>query len=155
MGTWGDGPFDNDQAMDVIDDLAQLSAGERKAHLHKLFAAVLAPASTVTELPFWPKEVIAAASLIALVLPGGSVVLDPQKSEDYIPDDEADGDAEWTHALLTDPDEELIKAACRALEIVADPNSKWFTDWVCGDDEEAEWLASIVRVLHAGANREA
>ncbi|MEU4625179.1 hypothetical protein AB0G04_35050 [Actinoplanes sp. NPDC023801] len=24
----------------------------------------------------------------------------------------------------------------------------------CGDDEEAEWLARIVRVLHAGANRE-
>ncbi|MFC4063414.1 DUF4259 domain-containing protein [Actinoplanes subglobosus] len=151
MGSWGDGPFDNDQAMDVIDDLAQMGADERRARLHELFAAVFAPAPAGTEVPFWPKEVIAAASLVALVLPGGSVVLDPQSSDDYVPDD----DAEWTDALLTDPGEELIRAAGRALEVVADPESKWFTDWVCGDDDEAAWLANIVRVLHAGTNREA
>ncbi|SCE79697.1 protein of unknown function (DUF4259) [Micromonospora viridifaciens] len=153
MGTWGDGPFDNDQAMDIIGELAEMEESERREHLQKLFATVLDPSSAPAdaEIPFWPKEVIAAASLIALVLPGGSVVFDPENSDDYGPEAEENADDEWLDALLPEPGGELIRLASEALQVVADPDSKWFTDWVCGDDEEAEWLASIVRILSDSA----
>lgn len=155
MGTWGDGPFDNDQAMDIIGELGELEEDERRKHIQALFATVLDPslAPADAEVPFWPKEVVAAASLIALVLPGGAVVFDPQSSDDYDPEAEENADDEWLVALLPEPDGELIKLASGALQVVADPGSKWFTDWLCGDDEEAEWLARIIRVLNDGARR--
>lgn len=104
-------------------------------------------------MPFWPKEVVAAASLIALVLLGGSVVFDPESADDHDPEAVENADDEWLDALLPEPGGELIMLASQALQVVADPDSKWSTDWLCGDDEEAEWLASIVRVLNEGARQ--
>lgn len=156
MGTWGDGPFENDQAMDIIGELAEMEEDERREHVQRLFATVLDPSSAPAdaEVPFWPKEVVAAASLLALALPGGSVVFDPQSVDDYDPEAEENADDEWLGALVSEPGGELIRLASEALQVVADPDSKWFTDWICGDDEEAAWLASIVRVLNEGARQQ-
>jgi hypothetical protein len=154
MGSWGDGPFDNDQAMDIIGELADMEEVERRQRMRRLFATVLDPsiASAELEVPFWPKEVIAVASLIALVLPGGSIVLDPESSDDYDPEAEENADDEWLGALLAEPGGDLIRLASQALRVVSNPNSTWFIDWVGGDDEEAEWLAKIVLVLDGNSD---
>ncbi|GAB4060590.1 class I SAM-dependent methyltransferase [Catellatospora paridis] len=48
----------------------------------------------------------------------------------------------------------LTTLAAQALRVVADPDSKWFTDWLCGDGEAVEGSASNVRVLNGGARRQ-
>ncbi|MFI9487673.1 DUF4259 domain-containing protein [Promicromonospora sp. NPDC052451] len=65
MGTWGAGPFDNDSAEELADDLAAETRGRRAESLYKLFSASIEQAQDAD-----PSEVVAAAVIVAASRPG-------------------------------------------------------------------------------------
>ncbi|MFG2104417.1 DUF4259 domain-containing protein [Micromonospora echinaurantiaca] len=144
VGTWGPHPFDNDQALDLFDELAEMDEQEKAEHLRELFGDVLGPP---TGRQLWPKEVIAGAALIALALPGGAAVVDEEG--DYDKDAEENADDDWAAVLLSAPSRDLISLALEALRVVTMPGSQWYASW--GPDEDrVGYAATITRVLQTG-----
>lgn len=104
-------------------------------------------------------EVVAAAALIALPLPGGLVAIrvhpagDDGMWGDFDPDDEDNADDEWTPALLRSPSAGLIKLAITSALHVTGVDSQWRSVWVLDSDrdEAVERVAQAVAVLERAA----
>ena len=141
MGTWGPHPFDNDQALDLFDELAEMDEQEKAEHFRQLFGDVLDPP---TGKQLWPKEVVAGAALIALALPGGAAVVDEEG--DYDKDAEENADDDWATALLSAPSLDLTSLALKALRAVTMPGSQLYASWVL-DEDRMRHVATIAKVL--------
>ncbi|GAA1763846.1 DUF4259 domain-containing protein [Luedemannella helvata] len=132
MGTWGTGPFGSDGALDLLDELAELEEDERLAELGRILSATSEnPELLMSEV--YPDEVVAAAALVAISLPGGASIGGSQG--------EAVAD-ELAAAALSVPAFELAGQALMALNSVAGQGGLWLSGWT--DDEK---LASATQTV--------
>lgn len=128
MGTWGCAPFDNDDAVDLLDDLAEADDVDLVDTLRDALAQV-ADEDGYLEAPD-VSEAVAAACLVAARLPGGPRPEDPAATD-----------------LLDDRpfevDDDLRVAADRALAraFVRDDN-EWYELW-----EDADALDEVTAAL--------
>lgn len=79
MGTWGPGPFDNDQAGDFEDLLSETEPSEREVRLRRTLSRP--SADTIRD---W-EEAVAAAAVIAEQCPGGERFCPPWRPPRYRP----------------------------------------------------------------------
>ncbi|MFJ8580371.1 DUF4259 domain-containing protein [Micromonospora sp. NPDC093277] len=147
MGTWSSGPFDNDQAMDLLDELAEMDEDQKAEHFREVFTNAL---SSSPSERVWPKEVVAAAAVVALALPGGAVVVNFEEG-DFDPDAEENAEDEWSAAILREPGSALAGLALEALSGVTRAGGEWFSSWLLEDDRDAAVVRvdSIARVLRS------
>ncbi|MBB5869708.1 hypothetical protein F4553_003087 [Allocatelliglobosispora scoriae] len=118
MGTWGYGPFDNDTAADWMADLEEAGRRERITMVREVLKA------TVAEEEFLDgalaAEAIAAATVVAALLPGGEelesgfdedIFGEPDDNGPHVPEDlpglaqaaldrALGGDSEWVKMWL-------------------------------------------------------
>ena len=118
VGTFGTGPFDSDDALDLVDQLTD-QPGQHDEVLRRLLYRVRdRPGSLDRE--FSAGEVLAAAAIVAASLPGGEGI--QQKLDDLAYDVDA--------ILIPAPDGELIDAARQALLFVAGRDGAWHAGWI-------------------------
>jgi hypothetical protein len=128
VGTWGCAPFDNDDAVDLLDDLAEADDVDLVDTLRDALAQV-ADGDGYLDAPE-VSEAVAAACLVAARLPGGPRPEDPAATD-----------------LLDDRpfevDDDLRIAGSRALEraFVRDDN-EWYELW-----EDADALDEVSAAL--------
>ncbi|MEU4780686.1 DUF4259 domain-containing protein [Micromonospora sp. NPDC023633] len=115
MGTWDDGPFDNDSAADWCGDLHDADPAARKA----MVRAALTTAALNTGYLGHDDAVsaIAAAAIVASQIPGGDPITSP-----YAPDFLLAGDC-------LDLDDDLPQLALDALDRVFSGDSEWRDQW--------------------------
>jgi uncharacterized protein DUF4259 len=138
MGTSGTGPFDSDGALDFLDGLAELPAGQRREVLERLFL-VVRNAPEQLERTVFPDEVVAAAAVVAASLSGGASIRQQLANTGY------DADA----ILVTEADPELAASALNALRRAAGRDGPWHHGWTSPDDavrarQTTEQLAAIL-----------
>jgi hypothetical protein len=118
MGTFGTGPFDNDGALDLLDELASQPADQRREVLERIFFRVRDRPDLLGR-KFFPDEVVAAAAVVAANLPGGEGIRQDLADKGY------DVDA----VLLPAADPELNDSALEALLFAAGPDGPWHAGW--------------------------
>jgi hypothetical protein len=124
MGAWDSGPFGNDDALDFLDYLAELTDAERVPRIR----AALETGDGYLEGP----EAFAAVAAAALVAVANGM-----------PPDDVLMSAEMHWAATTVPADDEIRAQARAaLARVSGADSEWRELW-----EEAGSLAEAVTVL--------
>ncbi|MEU7821541.1 DUF4259 domain-containing protein [Catellatospora sp. NPDC049133] len=156
MGAWSAAPFGNDRALDLLEELAELDDLGKSDLLGDVFREGLA---SVADNPPLAHEVVAAAALIALALPGGLVSIsrhpagDDDGFGDFDPADEGNAEEEWTPALLRSPEAGLIGQAIAAVLHVTGADSEWRSVWMleADRDEAIERVALVVAVLERAA----
>lgn len=112
MGTFGAGPFDSDAALDLLDELADRSKGDRPAALARMFTSVTGNPQLLWR-EYFPDQVVAAAALVAASLPGGESITAPLRDlvdNELVPD-----------GRLPTPAPELAQPALDTLFFVASP----------------------------------
>jgi hypothetical protein len=126
VGTWGAGLFDSDTAQDLLDSLEDLTPTMRAERLRAVLER--APGMTESNPRSAEEEVITAAAIVGIHLPGGDTV---EVDEDYpdIP--------QW---LIRPIPAELAALARQALDVALPEDSWWWNSWVNPDD-----LARITR----------
>lgn len=123
MTTWGGGPFDNDEAMDLVVALIKADHEERERRIR---TALVLPKDVVQRPE--ASQAVAAAALVAAA--NGMPTLDPP---------------ELTHMVKAGGipvDNDALESARAALSRVATGKSAWREEW-----EQAERLADVERVL--------
>jgi hypothetical protein len=118
MGTWGTGPFSNDDALDLRDALGTQPASQRRETLERIFFRVQARPGLLG-WTFFPDEIVAAAAVVAARLPGGEGLRQDLADQGY------DVDA----ILVPAPDPELNHSALQALLVAAGPDGPWHGGW--------------------------
>ncbi|MER7330468.1 MULTISPECIES: DUF4259 domain-containing protein [unclassified Micromonospora] len=115
MGTWDDGPFDNDTAADWCGELHDADPSARAA----MVRAALTTAALNTGYLDHDDAVsaIAAAAIVASLMPGGDPITSP-----YAPDFLLAGES-------LDLDDDLPQLAVEALDRVLSDDSEWRSDW--------------------------
>ncbi len=115
MGTWGDGPFENDTAADWSAELDAAAPGDRAEVIRAALAAAAQSADYLdADLA---QAAIAAAAVVAAQRPGGPP-LDPS----YAPQLIADG-------IVLDLPEEIRELAVAALDRVGSDDSELCELW--------------------------
>ncbi|GGN31409.1 hypothetical protein FHR83_004472 [Actinoplanes campanulatus] len=137
MGAWGIGPFDNDNAADWSGDLHEAAPGERAALIRRTLEEVLHEGEYLQVDT--GDEAVAAAAVIASLLPGGTAL-----TTAYAPDFLIEG------GTLDLPDD-LPALALRALDRVAGDDSEWAELWEDGLPKVLAALQPIREVLEAAA----
>jgi len=131
VGTWGTGPFDNDTAADVADDLDDAPPGEREALVRGVLTRTVSDAGYLAEA----EEAVAAAALVAAQCPGGGpvdTVYGPQQPLPAFPEDLRElaasaldrvlADDSWLRGNWNDPAKmRQWLASVRAFRDVLDP----------------------------------
>jgi hypothetical protein len=122
MGAWANGPFDNDDALDFVDDLAE-APGWRTVvqaldHVTKQAGYLEAPEGSIA---------VAAAAIVAASV--GDVTILPDNHREL-------------KTALGAPPEGVVALARSALARVVAPASELDELWQEGDDHDA-WLAQI------------
>lgn len=123
MGTWGDGPFDNDDAGDWVYEAEE--AGDAADFVRETLGEVRSDEYLEADVA---SRAIAAAAWVASALPGQKSVAD-------------DGGPEEAPPPLTP---ELRDEAIRALRRVLATDSEWLELW---EDADGEGAALSVRDL--------
>jgi hypothetical protein len=118
VGTFGTGPFDSDDALDLVDQLADQPDQRCEVLEHLFFRVRDRPGSLDRE--FSACEVVAAAAIVAASLPGGEEIR--QELADLAYDVDA--------ILVPAPDGELIDSARQALLFVAGRDGAWYHGWI-------------------------
>jgi hypothetical protein len=133
MGTWDDGPFDNDSAADWCDGLHDADPSVRAA----IVRAVLATAARNTGWLDHGDAVpaIAAAAIVASQMPGGEPITSP-----YAPDFLLAGE-------FLDLDDDVPQLAVEALDRVLGDDSEWRIDWAEAGVQEFPQLDKLRAVL--------
>jgi hypothetical protein len=124
MGTFGTGPFDNDGGLDLLDELADQPADQRREVLERIFFRVRERPDLLGWKVF-PDEVVAAAAVVAASLPGGEDIRQDLADKSY------DVDA----VLLPAANPELNASALEALLLAAGRDGPWHEGW--SDPEDA------------------
>lgn len=127
MGAWGAGPFDNDDALDLLGDLAEAGDAEIVDGLRDAIAQTGEPG--YLEAPA-VCEAVAAACLVAGRLPGGPRPLS-EEAADFLDD----------HPFAVD--ESLRADAERAIgRAFQRPDNEWYELW-----EDADALDEVEAAL--------
>ncbi|WP_083612692.1 DUF4262 domain-containing protein [Mycolicibacterium sp.] len=114
VGAWGTGPFDNDTAGDWANDFDDIAPGARLAFLERTFEQVRG-ADVLDNREC--EEVVAAAAVVAALMPGGPVIDTSMGPESLENDQEFE------------VSEDLRILAVAALREVARPDSEWAQLW--------------------------
>jgi len=140
MGTWGEGPFDNDDVADWVDELAESTPDERPALLRVALSAAVDEEGYLEASE--GAVAVAAASIVAAALPGGPPL-----------GDDVELSGEDVGELLVDRD--LIGLALRALRRVVGEDSELLELWQEADDADGlrEQIEPVERALAAAAAR--
>ena len=113
MGAWASGPFDNDDAQDVLQDVLEMTADEATAALDTMMAAVL-DQNGYLEAPDM-SAAIGAACIVAI--------------SHGAPDAEPDLD-EWRMESGFAPDQSMVARAAQVLARAAEPvDNEWYDLW--------------------------
>ncbi|MBL6280032.1 DUF4259 domain-containing protein [Micromonospora fiedleri] len=133
MGTWDDGPFDNDTAADWCGDLHDADPSARAA----MVRAALTTAAFDTGYLDHVNAVsaIAAAAITASQMPGGDPITSP-----YAPDFLLAGES-------LDLDDDLPQLAVEALDRVLSDDSEWRSDWAEAGVSEFPQINKLRAVL--------
>src|SRR5215472_7668459 len=118
MGTFGTGPFDNDGALDLLDELASQPADQRHERLERLLSRVQ-DRPDLLGWKFFPDEVVAAAATVAAGLAGGEGIRQSLADHRY----------DAGTVLLPAVDPELNASAFEALLLVAGRDGPWHAGW--------------------------
>lgn len=119
MGTWGPGAFDSDDALDLLDTLAEQDAVSRRATLERIFRRVREHPEDLN-WTFGPGEVVSAAAVAAAGLPEGEAVVREITAHDY----------DVAALVIPGNDPELADAALAALLFAAGRDGAWHQGWV-------------------------
>lgn len=139
VGTWDTGAFDNDDALDLLDALAEQPAGQRSETLGGVFTKAREHPEELGRKVF-PAEVVAAAALVAASLPGGDATRRELASKSYD-----------VGSLLTPASaRHLIDSAREALLLAAGQSGPWHDGWTSPEKAAAarqttDELAAIFR----------
>jgi hypothetical protein len=115
MGAIGSGPFDNDDALDFLDELADLSAHDRPARVLEALDGVLLTTAYV-EAPQMCEAVAGAAAV------GASLRPDLAAGEPYLPG--------WIAIQPLPDDEELVEKSRQVLRrAIRSRDSEWWELW--------------------------
>lgn len=115
MGTIGTGPFENDDALDFLDDLEDSKPAERRSKVARALAIVVR-ADGYVEAPQMA-EALAAAAVVA-----GSEDPDTVAREPYLP--------RWLEAEPLEVDERLEELATGALRrALRQDDNEWWELW--------------------------
>jgi hypothetical protein len=133
VGTWGDGPFDNDEAADWCDYLHDVPPSERA----EMIRTTLTTAARNTGYLVYVKacSAIAAAAIVASQLPGGTPITSPY-AHDFLLASEA-----------LDLDDDLPQLAVEALDRILGDNSEWRELRADAGVTEFPQIAKLRRVL--------
>ena len=142
MGTFGTGPFNNDGALDLLDELTGQPHGQRRQALERIFFKVRDRPDLLGR-KFFPDQIVAAAAIMAASMPGGE---DIQR-------DLADQGYDVDTILVPAPDPELNHSALEALLIAAGREGPWHRGWA--DPETAAQARQTTDQLAAILLREA
>ncbi|MEU4164065.1 DUF4259 domain-containing protein [Actinoplanes sp. NPDC026670] len=152
MGAWGMAPFQNDRAVDLLEELGELDTVARTLRIREVFMEGINSDSDDAPLAF---EVVAAAALIGIILPGG-LALDrdlPEGDERLTscidPEDEGYATDDWRPALLRSPGPELIELAIAAVRHVTGMDSQWRDVWGGNRDRAIEEMQKVLAILEA------
>jgi hypothetical protein len=135
MGTWGNGPFDEDTAMDFFDEL---DLCEAKVREERLRTAILRVARSQEHIEFVEgTQAVVAAALLAGMVPS--------------PEDKP-----WAASLLAGLLAELAADAVVAVERAHSSGSDLFEQWseAGGYDQVGKELAPVLRALRAAGEPE-
>jgi hypothetical protein len=119
VGTWGPGALDSDDALDLLDTLAEQDAVSRWATLERIFRRVREHPEDLN-WTFGPGQVVAAAAVVAAGLPEGEAVVREITAHDY----------DVAALVISGNDPELADAALAALLVVAGRDGAWHPGWV-------------------------
>lgn len=117
MGTFGTGPFCNDGALDLLDELAGQPADRRQASLERIFFLVR-DRPDLLGWEFFPDEIVAAVAVVAASVPGGEDIRRDLVDQGYDAD-----------AILIPAADELNTSAWEALLVVAGRDGPWHEGW--------------------------
>ncbi|WP_127503020.1 DUF4259 domain-containing protein [Actinoplanes solisilvae] len=126
MGTWGPGPFDNDAADELLEEVAELAERERAPYLKQIL--VDGALIGMEDVDVFPDDVIAAATLVAMSVPHGLSRLGDEEDREHA-----------AGSVLADVDRALASAALTALRKMFEPGNHWYDTWV---DDEPDGLAA-------------
>ncbi|MBO3742304.1 DUF4259 domain-containing protein [Actinoplanes flavus] len=135
MGAWGFGPFDNDDAADWSGDLHEAAPGERAGLLRKTLEEALHEGEYLEQDS--GSQVVAAAAVIASLLPGGTALINSYAADSL------------TEGGTLDLPGDLPALALRALDRVAGDDSEWAEQWEDGLPKALAALQPIREVLEA------
>ena len=146
MGTFGTGPFGSDGALDLLDELADQPAGQRRDVLGRIFLQVRDRPDLLGR-EFSAGTIVAAAAVVAAGLPGG----------EGLRADLADLGYDVGVILVPAPARELNGSALDALLVAAGRDGPWHDGWVDPQDaaearEATDRLAAVL--LRAGHSRD-
>ncbi|SDT80617.1 DUF4259 domain-containing protein [Actinoplanes derwentensis] len=151
MGAWGQAAFQNDLALDILEEISELDSAAKAEKIREVLTEGLESAPDNAPLAH---EVIAAATLLAIVLPGGLALVielpdaDERLSASIDPDDQQYANDEWFPALLRSPGVDLIELALRSVNHVTAVDSDWRSVWGDRDRELAlEEVGKVIAVL--------
>jgi uncharacterized protein DUF4259 len=119
MGTWGPGAFDNDDALDLLDMLAEQDVALRRETLERIFRRAREHPQDLNRT-FGPGQVVAAAAVVAAGLPAGEAVVRETTELDY----------DVATLVIPGSGPELADAALAALLIAAGRDGAWHHGWV-------------------------
>jgi hypothetical protein len=139
VGTFGTGPFSNDTALDLLDELADHPPGQRSEALKRIFFQVRDHPDLLGRT-FFPDEIVAAAAIVAASLPGGGDIRRDLAGQGY----------DVQSVLVPAPDHELTTFALEALLLAAGPDGPWHDGWVNPQDaprarQTSDQLTAILR----------
>jgi hypothetical protein len=123
VGAWGSGPFENDDALDLLAELAEARSEDRARQIR---TALTLPAGYV-EAPA-SSAAVAAAALVAMA--NGMLLREPAQA------------VEIAQSGAVPVDDEVRQLASRALARVAGQDSEWRELW-----DDAGLLAEATRTL--------
>ncbi|HCT76669.1 MAG TPA: hypothetical protein DGG94_23340 [Micromonosporaceae bacterium] len=139
MGTWDDGPFDNDSAADWCGNLHDAGPAERTGLITKALREAAEETGFLDSRE--GERAIAAAAIIVSHLPGGVPLTSP-----YAPDFLLEGGR-------VDIPADLPALAVQALDRVLAADSEWFELW--GETNNPDAAYAVVRNLRAELSRAA
>lgn len=132
MGTWGAGPFENDEALDFLGEVQEQGVGRLGALARPL--EHVAYSGDYLEA-FDVSEAIAAAALIGAVLNPSAAAEEP-----YLP--------EWVGSVdAGDIDNELIHLARQALRRALQPHENELFELWNEEEGATDWQQAVARVL--------
>lgn len=135
MGTWGTGPFENDLAVDFVDDLEELDGQQLVDLLERAFRRVTDSGERVDGAD--GAVAVVAGALVASTLPDSPIGIDPDE-----------GPSEPLPRL---PDS-LYASAGLALDRVLQGGSEMATGWVDSADAD-RWRGQVLLILEALGTR--
>jgi hypothetical protein len=143
MGTFGTGPFSSDGALDFLEELAERPPAQRAEALERMFLLVKRRPDLLGR-DFFADEVVAAAAIVAALLPGGRQF--DERLDSLVENDIA------SDGRLGVPAPELASVALEALLFVGGPQGPWLQGWKNDTDaaEARDTVAALSQVLSLG-----